>query len=116
MGDDTRNLVGEAELASMKPGAYLINCARGGLVDEAALTEALVSGHLCGAGIDVFEEEPVVQSPLLAAPNVILTPHVAASTAEAQDQVSADVAAQVLDFFAGRPVSFPINPSVLGKA
>jgi D-3-phosphoglycerate dehydrogenase len=116
IADDTRNLIGEAELALMKAGSYLINCARGGLVDEDALAGALASGHLRGAAVDVFEEEPVVESPLLAAPNVILTPHVAASTAEAQDQVSADVAVQVLDFFAGRPVSFPINPSVLGKA
>jgi D-3-phosphoglycerate dehydrogenase / 2-oxoglutarate reductase len=115
IADDTRNLIGAKELASMKPGAYLINCARGGLVDEEALADALVRGHLRGAAVDVFEEEPLVKSPLLGAPNIILTPHVAASTAEAQDQVSADVAAQVLDFFAGRPVTFPINPSVLGK-
>jgi D-3-phosphoglycerate dehydrogenase len=114
-GPETRNLIGAAELADMKTGSYLINCARGGLVDEAALAAALASGHLAGAAVDVYEQEPVIDSPLLSAPNTILTPHVAASTREAQAQVSADIAAQILDFFAGRQVDYPINPSVLGK-
>jgi D-3-phosphoglycerate dehydrogenase len=112
---ETRNLIGAAELARMKVGAYLINCARGGLVDEGALAEALTSGHLAGAALDVFETEPPEGSPLLAAPNVILTPHVAASTREAQSQVSTDIATQVLDYFAGRPVAYPVNPSVLTR-
>jgi D-3-phosphoglycerate dehydrogenase len=113
--EQTRRLIGTSELARMKSGSYLVNCARGGLVDEAALGEALVSGRLAGAALDVFEEEPLTSSPLLTAPNVILTPHVAASTREAQAQVSTDIARQVVDFFAGRPVSYPVNPSVLGK-
>jgi D-3-phosphoglycerate dehydrogenase len=100
----------------MKRGSYVVNCARGGLVDAEALAEALTSGHLAGAAIDVFETEPPEGSPLLTAPNTILTPHVAASTREAQAQVSTDIAAQILDFFAGRPVSYPVNPSVLRKA
>ncbi|HEX6507837.1 MAG TPA: hydroxyacid dehydrogenase [Chloroflexota bacterium] len=112
---ETLNLIGAAELANMKRGAYLINCARGGLVDEAALAEALQSGHLAGAAVDVYETEPPESSPLLSAPNIILTPHVAASTREAQAQVSTDIATQVLDFFAGRPVSYAVNPSVLNK-
>lgn len=111
---ETRGLIGAAEIGRMKPGAYVVNCARGGLVDEAALADALVSGRLAGAALDVFEREPLHDSPLLAAPNLILTPHVAASTREAQAQVSTDVALAVLDFFAGKPPAFPVNPSVLG--
>ncbi len=113
---ETRQLIGTAQLAQMKRGSYVVNCARGGLVDAEALAEALTSGHLAGAAIDVFETEPPEGSPLLRAPNTILTPHVAASTREAQAQVSTDIAAQILDFFAGRPVSNPVNPSVLRKA
>jgi D-3-phosphoglycerate dehydrogenase len=112
---ETRALLGPAELARVKQGAYLINCARGGLVDEAALASALESGRLGGAALDVFEREPLEDSPLLTAPNVILTPHVAASTKEAQAQVSTDIAEQVVDFFAGRPVAYPINPAVLKR-
>lgn len=111
---ETRGLIGAAEIASMKRGAFLVNCARGGLVDETALAACLVSGHLAGAALDVFEQEPLRDSPLLTAPNLILTPHVAASTREAQAQVSTDVAEAVLDFFAGKPPAFPVNPSVLG--
>lgn len=114
--DETRHLIGAPQLAKMKHDSYLVNCARGGLVDAAALAEVLVSGRLAGAALDVFETEPPEGSPLLTAPNTILTPHVAASTREAQAQVSTDIAAQILDFFAGRPVSYPINPSVLRKA
>ncbi len=114
--DQTRLLLDAEALVRMKRGAYLVNCARGGLVDEAALASALTSGHLAGAALDVFEQEPLTDSPLLDAPNLILTPHVAASTREAQAQVSTDIAVQVLDFFAGKPVAYPINPSVLRKA
>lgn len=114
--EETRNLIGETELSCMKRGAYLVNCARGGLVDEAALARSLSEGQLAGAALDVFEQEPLLDSPLLSAPKLILTPHVAASTREAQDQVSADIAQQVVDFFAGRPVAYPINPSVLREA
>lgn len=114
LSPETRGLVGEVELAAMKPGAYLVNCARGGLVDEAALIRALSSGHLGGAALDVFEEEPLpADSPLLSAPNLILTPHVAASTREAQAQVALDIAAQILDYFHGRPVAHPVNQDVL---
>lgn len=111
---ETSRMIGVAEMGRMKAGAYLVNCARGGMVDEPALAAALASGHLAGAALDVFEREPLSDSPLLAAPNLILTPHVAASTREAQAQVSTDVALAVLDFFAGKPPAFPVNPSVLG--
>ncbi len=113
---ETKHLIGAEQLAEMKTGSYLVNCARGGLVDPEALAAALSSEHLAGAAVDVFETEPPDGSPLLNAPNTILTPHVAASTREAQAQVSTDIAEQILDFFAGRPVSYPVNPSVLRKA
>lgn len=112
---ETRDLIGAEQLARMRRGSFLINCARGGLVDEAALADALAAGHLGGAALDVFEREPLHDSPLLESPNVILTPHVAASTREAQAQVSIDIARQVLDYFADRPVAHPVNPSVLRK-
>lgn len=115
LSDDTRNLIDAAALARMKSGSYLINCARGGLLDEDALAEALTRGHLAGAALDVYAHEPLRNSGLLHAPNLVLSPHVAASTREAQKQVSIDIAAGVLDFFAGRPASFPINSAVLHK-
>jgi D-3-phosphoglycerate dehydrogenase len=110
---ETHRFFGADHLARMKAGSYLVNAARGGLVDEAAAVRALQDRHLAGAAFDVFEEEPLGASPLLSAPNVVLTPHVAASTREAQLQVSTEVATQVLEFFAGRPVAYPINPTVL---
>lgn len=115
LADETRNMIDTAALSLMKQGSYLINCARGGLVDEIALAGALDSGHLGGAALDVYEREPLADSPLLTCPNLILTPHVAASTREAQARVSLDIAIQVVDFFAGRAVGFPINPQVLGE-
>ena len=87
----------------MKPGAILLNVARGGVVDEAAVADALRDGRLGGAAIDVFEHEPPTGSPLLDAPNTLLTPHLGASTAEAQVAVAEEVAEQVLDVLAGRP-------------
>jgi D-3-phosphoglycerate dehydrogenase len=105
----TRGLVGAAELARMKPGAIVLNVARGGVVDEAALNAALRSGHVGGAGIDVFESEPPTGSPLLEAPNTLLTPHLGASTAEAQVAVAEEVADQVLDVLAGRSARYAVN-------
>jgi D-3-phosphoglycerate dehydrogenase / 2-oxoglutarate reductase len=113
---ETENMIGAEEIGAMKRGSYLINCARGGLVDDVALARALQEGHLAGAAVDVFPQEPPSHSPLLSAPNIILTPHVAATTREAQELVSTELAAQILDFFAGRPVAFPVNPSVLARA
>jgi len=86
----------------MKPGVILLNVARGGILDEAAVAAALVEGRLAGAGIDVFETEPPTGSPLLDAPNTLLTPHLGASTAEAQVLVAEEVADQVLEVLAGR--------------
>jgi D-3-phosphoglycerate dehydrogenase len=102
----TRGLIGRDALARLKPGSIVLNVARGGVLDEAAVAEALRSGHLGGAGIDVFDEEPPIGSPLLDAPNTLLTPHLGASTAEAQVLVSEEVAAQVLDVLAGRSARY----------
>ena len=97
----------------MKPDAILLNVARGGIVDEAAVATALREGRLGGAGIDVFEHEPPTSSPLLDAPNTVLTPHLGASTAEAQVLVAEEVAAQILDVLDGRPARYAVNAPLL---
>jgi D-3-phosphoglycerate dehydrogenase len=109
----TRGLIGPKELARTKPGAILLNVARGGIVDEGALAEALRDGRLGGAGVDVFEHEPPTGSPLLEAPNTVLTPHLGASTAEAQVLVSEEVADQILDVLDGRPARYAVNAPLL---
>jgi D-3-phosphoglycerate dehydrogenase len=109
----TRNLLDAAALATMRPGAIVLNVARGGLVDEAALAAALREGRLGGAGIDVFASEPPTGSPLLDAPNTVLTPHLGASTEEAQVRVAVEAAQQVLDVLAGRPARYAANAAIL---
>jgi D-3-phosphoglycerate dehydrogenase len=109
----TRNLIGTSQIALMKPGAFLVNVARGGVIDEAALAAALTEGRLGGAAVDVFTEEPPTDSPLLSAPNTILTPHLGASTAEAQTRVAVEVAEQVRDVLAGRPARYAVNAPLL---
>ncbi|MFZ5782544.1 MAG: hydroxyacid dehydrogenase [Pseudomonadota bacterium] len=102
--DTTRGMVDAAFLARMKPGAVLVNTARGTLVDEAALEGALRSGHLGGAGLDVLRVEPMVERlSMLGLDNLVVTPHVAASTAEGLRRMAWDSAGNVLDFLAGRP-------------
>ena len=97
LSPQTRGLIGAAEIAAMKPGSVLVNVARGGLVDEAALAAALGSGHLLGAAVDVFSTEPMSpDNPLRAAPNTILTPHLGASTAEAQERAGTEMAERLL--------------------
>ncbi len=106
----TRNLIGARELALMKRGARLVNCARGGIVNEQALYEALRSGHLAGAALDVFEQEPPPPDhPLLGLPSVLATPHLGASTVEAQVTCSLEVAEQVARYLAGLPVRNAVN-------
>ena len=109
----TRGLIGAEELAMMKPLAHLINCARGGIVDEEALCAALDAGTLAGAALDVFAEEPPTDSPLLRNPRVILTPHLAASTDEAQRQAAQEIARQVVAVLKGQAPRYPVNAPLL---
>ena len=107
---ETTHLLDAAALASMKRGAYLVNAARGGLIDEAALLDALDSGHLAGAALDTFATEPLpADSPLRTRPNLVLTPHLGASTGEAQQAVSTILARQVLEYFATGAVAGCVN-------
>jgi D-3-phosphoglycerate dehydrogenase len=117
-GAETRGMVDVAFLARMRPGAVLINTARGTLVDEAALEAALRSGHLAAAGLDVLHDEPMVAPvPLLSLPNVLLTPHVAASTAQGLHRMALASAENTIAFFAGRlEPDAMINPEALRAA
>jgi len=114
LNDQTRGMIGEQQLARTKPGALLINVARGGLIDEAALAAALRDGRLAGAAVDVYAHEPPHDSPLLEAPNTVLTPHLGASTAEAQERAGVEVAGQVLEVLAGRPARHAVNSPAEG--
>ncbi|MFN2569381.1 MAG: phosphoglycerate dehydrogenase [Candidatus Dormibacteria bacterium] len=115
LNDVTRGSIGADQLSRMKRGAHLINVARGGIVDEAALAESIRSGHLRGAGIDVFAEEPIDPgNPLIGLPGSVLTPHLGASTQEAQVNVALDVADQIVEFLAGGSPRSAVNaPTVL---
>jgi D-3-phosphoglycerate dehydrogenase / 2-oxoglutarate reductase len=106
---ETTGLLGERELAAMKPGARLVNTARGGIVDELALAKAVESGHLAGAALDVFAEEPTTASPLFELDQVVVTPHLGASTAEAQDKAGVTIAEQVLLALDGQFVPNAVN-------
>ncbi len=106
---ETVGLIGAEALRQMRPHALLINTARGGIVDEAALAEALVSGEIGGAGLDVFDAEPTTASPLFGLANVVVTPHLGASTAEAQDKAGATIAEMVELALAGEFVPFAVN-------
>jgi D-3-phosphoglycerate dehydrogenase / 2-oxoglutarate reductase len=107
--DQTRNILSKENLAKTKKGVRIINCARGGLVDEAALKEALDSGHVAGAALDVFVTEPAKESPLFGTPNFICTPHLGASTNEAQVNVALQVAEQMADFLVNGGVTNALN-------
>ena len=107
--DQTRNILSAENLAKTKPGVRIINCARGGLIDEAALKAGLDSGHIGGAALDVFVEEPAKTSPLFGTPNFVSTPHLGASTNEAQVNVAIQVAEQMADFLVSGGVTNALN-------
>ncbi|MBF6165560.1 phosphoglycerate dehydrogenase [Streptomyces gardneri] len=106
---ETKGLIGKEAIAKTKPGVIIVNAARGGLVDEAALADAIKSGHVRAAGLDVFETEPCTDSPLFDLPQVVVTPHLGASTSEAQDRAGTDVAKSVLLALAGEFVPGAVN-------
>jgi len=111
--DKTRNIVNAETLSQMKRGVRLINCARGELVDDAALGAALKSGHVAGAALDVFREEPATQSVLFGLPNVVCTPHLGASTMEAQENVALQIAEQMSDYLLRGAITNAVNfPSI----
>lgn len=113
----TRGMIGEAELSQMRPGSRILNVARGGTIDEAALLASLESGHLAGAAVDVFTSEPPVAdstaAKLIAHPRAVVTPHLGASTVEAQENVSVDVCEQVLDILNGSLPRSAVNAPLI---
>ena len=114
--DKTRNILSHEAIAKLKPGVRIINCARGGLVDEEALAEALKDGRVAGAAFDVFAVEPATESPLFNLPNVVVTPHLGASTTEAQENVALQVAEQMSDYLLTGAVQNALNmPSVTAE-
>ncbi len=113
MTPQTKNVLSAENLAKTKPGVRIVNCARGGLVDEAALRELLDSGHVAGAAIDVFAVEPAKENPLFGHPNVVCTPHLGAATSEAQENVALQVAEQMSDYLVRGAISNALNfPSI----
>ena len=113
--DQTRNILSAEALAKTKPGLILVNCARGGLVDEAAVRELLDSGHIGAAAFDVFAEEPARENVLFGAPNFVATPHLGAATSEAQENVALQVAEQMADYLLTGAVTNALNmPSITG--
>jgi D-3-phosphoglycerate dehydrogenase len=111
--DQTRNILSREALARTKPGVRIINCARGGLIDEAALKEALESGQVAGAALDVFAEEPAKTSPLFGTPGFVATPHLGASTSEAQVNVAIQVAEQMADYLVSGGITNALNVPAL---
>ncbi|WP_338789293.1 phosphoglycerate dehydrogenase [Metabacillus sp. FJAT-53654] len=112
---ETRGILNKETIAKTKKGVYLLNCARGGIIDEAGLIHHLENGHVAGAALDVFEVEPPVNNKLLKFDNVIVTPHLGASTKEAQLNVAAQVTQEILNFLDGKPVTSSINLPTLTK-
>lgn len=111
--DKTRNIISRDALAKCRQGVRIVNCARGGLIDEAALAEAIVAGHVAGAALDVFEVEPAKQNALFALENVIATPHLGAATMEAQENVALQVAEQMSDYLLKGAIANAVNfPSI----
>jgi D-3-phosphoglycerate dehydrogenase len=114
--DDTRHLVGMEELAILKPGVRLVNCARGGIYDERALVEGLNRGVIGGVALDVYEHEPCTDSPLFEMPGVLVTPHLGASTEEAQSQVAVEGVGLLVDFLSTGAIRHSVNSSPIDPA
>lgn len=113
--EETRHMINKDTLAKMKKGAYLVNTARGGVVDEHDLCEALRSGHLAGAALDVYDSEPDINPELIGMENVVLTPHIASATGEARDKMSEQAAVAILDTLAGKKPQDLVNEKVWEK-
>jgi D-3-phosphoglycerate dehydrogenase len=107
--ESTKNIIGEKELASVKPNVRIINAARGGLIDNEALVKAIKENRVAGAAIDVFENEPCTESPLFECDKIIVTPHLGASTTEAQTLATTEVVQQIIDVFNGQPARYAVN-------
>ncbi|MEO1982880.1 MAG: phosphoglycerate dehydrogenase, partial [Fuerstiella sp.] len=114
--DETRGIINAERLASMKKGARIINCARGGIVDETALADAIESGHIAGAALDVFTKEPPVDRRLVDLPQVVTTPHLGASTDEAQEMVAVEAADIITDYLVNNNIRYAINMAPVSGA
>jgi D-3-phosphoglycerate dehydrogenase len=115
MSNETRHIISADVIAQMKPGARVINCARGGLIDEGALVDAIESGHLAGAALDVFETEPPTDRRLLENPHIVSTPHLGASTREAQERVGTEIVDKVRDFLQSGVILDAVNFPAIGR-
>jgi D-3-phosphoglycerate dehydrogenase len=116
MTDQTRGMINKATIAKMKKGVRLINCARGGIINEQDLYDAIKSGHVAGAALDVYEKEPPTESPLRELETVVMTPHLGASTKEAQESVGTEIAEQIVEALTGGTIRNAVNmPSVDAK-
>ncbi|MEH7108746.1 phosphoglycerate dehydrogenase, partial [Bacillus sp. JJ1764] len=115
--NDTRGIINDEFLSRTKKGVRFVNCARGGIIDEKALVRAIQSGHVAGAALDVFEKEPVADPELLQNPNIIVTPHLGASTVEAQEKVAQEVSAEIIEIFETQSIQNAVNmPQMSGEA
>jgi len=113
--DGTRGLLGAEEFAAMKPGSFVVNVSRGGILDEHALAESIRSGHLAGAGLDTFEREPIGDSPLLEFPTVLMSPHIAGLSHRSITAMTEQATQSVLDVLDGRLPASAVNPDALGS-
>ncbi|MFK9089884.1 phosphoglycerate dehydrogenase [Bacillus salipaludis] len=114
--NDTRGLINDDYLSKTKKGVRIVNCARGGVIDEGALVRAIKAGHVAGAALDVFEKEPVADVELLQNPNIIVTPHLGASTVEAQEKVAQEVSAEIIEIFETQSIQNAVNmPQMSGE-
>lgn len=116
LNDSTRNILGKENISKLKKGVRIVNCARGGLIDETALKEAIESGHVAGAALDVYENEPAKENVLFGMEQVVCTPHLGASTSEAQENVAVQVAEQMADYINNGTITNALNtPSVTAE-